>query len=162
MDTVKKRRRLNLFDVLFVVIILILVVVAYLLSHGGFSRQETITRSYLLELADLPEEMQDGISVGSRVEDNITNYDLGTVTAIEVVPSTGPVLDEGARTIRQAVNPDRVTLLLTIQADTVETAVTVETVSGYPLRVGRSVSCTAGSLTASGYILAVDREGAAK
>ena len=162
MDTAKKRKHLNLFDVLFVLIILVLVVAAYLISHGGFSKKEITTRTYLLELADLPDGMQDSVAVGSRVEDNIRNYDIGTVTAVEIVPSTGAVLDEGTHTIRQSVNPDQITMLLTIQADTVEKEDAVETVSGYPLRVGGSVSCTAGSLTASGYILALDREGAPK
>ena len=161
MDTAKKHRQLNLFDVLFVLLILIFVIVAYMLSHGGISRQETITRNYLLELADLPDGMQDSVSIGCQVEDNVKNYELGIVTAIEIIPSTGSVLDEETRTIQQAVKPDQLTLLLTIQVDTVETEDTSDTVSGYPLRVGRFVSCTAGSLTASGYILAVDREGAA-
>ncbi len=154
----KKRRRINFFDLLFVVIILAVAVAAYFLSHGSDTQGgKTVTRSYTLELTNLQENMAEYVAVGDTVTDNVRNYDLGTVTEVQVQPCETTVVDEEAGVVRQATLDGYITLVLTITVDTVETDSQITTDSGYTLRTGTAVSCSVGSLTASGYILTIER-----
>lgn len=158
MEQKQTRRRPNFFDILFILLILAVAAAAYLLSHGGGKTQQTaVVRSYVLELENLQEGMDSYLAVGDPVTDNVKNYDIGTVTKVEVQPYTGSVLDETAGVIKQAPIEGKISLLVTIEAETVEDADSIDTVSGYTLRTGTSVSCTIGQLTAAGYILLVER-----
>lgn len=157
-----KKYKPNFFDILFIVVILVVAAAAYLLSHDlGFSTKKDAlaSRSYLIELTDLDEDMADCVSVGDEVIDNIRNYSMGHITDISVIPATSSVLDEEARVVRQTPIEKKITLLLTIEANTLEEDETIQTDTGFLLRTGSSVSVTVRELTASGYILAVDREG---
>jgi hypothetical protein len=152
------RRRPNFFDLLFIVLILAVALVAYVLSHGQLGgTTDTTTRTYLVELPDLQPGMADCVSVGDTVTDNVKNYDVGTVTEVQVIPATATAFDEENGIYRQVALDDQINLMVTIQAETTETDTAVETVSGYTLRTGTSVSLTIGQLTAAGYILTVER-----
>lgn len=154
----KTRKRPNFFDILIILLVLLVAVAAYFLSHrDGTQGKEVITRSYTIELMDLDARMADTVAVGDQVTDNIKNYEIGTVTAVEAYPYEVGVVDEAAGVTRQVVMPGRIVLLLTVECDTVETEKEVNTVSGYTLRTGTSVSVSAGELTAGGYILSMER-----
>lgn len=157
MEEQKKRRHPNFFDIIFVVVILAVAAVAYFLSHDSASGQTTVTRSYVLELTQLQEGMESYVAVGDTVTDNVKNYEIGTVTDVQVVPYTSAATDEEAGIVKQAPINGYISLQLTIEVDTVETDSQISTESGYVLRVGTSVSCTVGSLRGSGYILQLDR-----
>ena len=152
----KKKRRPNLIDIVFLLLIVGVVMVAYFLIHGS-DVENTVTRSYVVELTDLYPDMADAVSVGDSVTDNVKNYDMGTVTAVEVTPYTVVALDEANGIYRETEVPGKITLLLTIEAETTETEQTISTASGYELRVGTSVSCTVSGLTGSGYIIGLER-----
>ncbi len=155
----KARRRPNFFDILIIVLLLLVVAVAYFLSHDSASPAKTvISRTYTVQLTDLEEGMEQYVSVGDPVTDNVKNYDVGTVTAVEVEPYTSnKALDEEAGVYRQAPVEGRVNVLLTIEVDTIETESNVDTLSGYTLRTGMVVSLTAGQLSSRGNILEVSR-----
>ena len=154
----KKKRHPNWIDIAFIVLLIAVVAVAYVLSHSDSTATvETVKRSYVVELTNLDPNMADCLAVGDRVTDNVKNYDLGTVTALEVSPYETLCMDEESGSMRLTQVPDKITLLVTIEADTTETAQQIATASGYTLRVGTSVSCTIGQLTAAGYIIGLDR-----
>lgn len=158
MEQKKPRRRPNFFDLLIVLLLLAVVVVAYLLSHDSASTaKDVISRTYTVELPRLEAGMENYVSVGDAVTDNVKNYAVGTVTNVEVRPTTSTVLDEENNLFRQAPVEGQVTVVLTIAVDTVETDASVDTLSGYTLRTGATVSFTAGRLYASGNILEVSR-----
>lgn len=152
----KKKRRPNLIDIVFLLLIVGLVMVAYFLIHGS-DEENTVTRSYVVELTELYPDMADAVSVGDKVTDNVKNYDMGVVTAVEVTPYTVVALDEESGIYRETEVPGKITLLLTIEAETTETEQTISTVSGYELRIGTSVSCTVSGLTGAGYIIGLER-----
>ena len=148
----------NFFDILIILLVLLVAVAAYLLSHrNGAQSKEVVTRSCTIELMDLDERMADAVAVGDTVMDNIKNYEIGTVTAVETCPYEAGAVDEASGVTRQVAVPGRIVLLLTVECDTVETEKEIATVSGYTLRTGISVSCSVGELTAGGYILSLER-----
>lgn len=148
----------NFFDILIILLVLLVAVAAYFLSHrDGAAGKEIVTRSCTIELMDLDTRMAETVAVGDTVMDNIKNYEIGTVTAVESYPYEVGVVDEAAGVTRQVVSPGRIVLLLTVECDTVETEKEINTVSGYTLRTGTSVSISAGELTAAGYILSLER-----
>ena len=158
MEQTKRRRRPNFFDLLIILVILAAVMVAYFLSHRTASPSTAVVRrTYTVEMPRLAPGIEDYVSVGDPVTDNVKNYAVGTVQDVEVRPCITEVLDEESGTLRQAEVEGYVTLVLIIEADTVETDKTIDTVSGYTLRTGGSVSFTAGSMSASGNILSVSR-----
>lgn len=152
----KKKRRPNLIDIVFLLLIVGLVMVAYFLIHGS-DEETTVTRSYVVELTELYPDMADAVSVGDKVTDNVKNYDLGVVTEVVVTPYTVTSMDEETGIIRETEVPGKITLLLTIEVETTETEQKIATISGYELRIGTAVSCTVSGLTASGYIIGLER-----
>lgn len=159
MEQKKARRRPNFFDILIVILLLLVVLAAYWLSHRSAAPTAVVTtRTYTVELAQLKSGMEAYVAVGDPVTDNVKNYDVGTVTAVEVRPyTTNKSLDEEAGTYRQAPVEGWVNVVLTIEVDTTETDASVDTVSGYTLRTGAVGSFTAGSLSSGGVILDVSR-----
>lgn len=152
------RKHPNFFDILIILLVLAVAVAAYFLSHrDGSQSKETVTRQYTIELVDLEESMLDDVAVGDAVTDNVKNYAMGTVTAVESYPYEVSVVDETTGVTRQVAVPDRYVLLLTVESPTVETEKEIHTVSGYTLRTGTAVSCSAGELTSAGYILSLQR-----
>lgn len=153
----KKKRHPNFIDIIFIVLIAAVALTAYWLSHRGADSQDTVIRSYTLELAELTPEAAALIEVGAPVVDNIKNYPIGTVVQVELAPSTICVLNEEAMMYHFTEVPNKVTATVTVEVETVETERDLTTVSGYNLRVGTLVSCSIRELTASGYILYLDR-----
>lgn len=153
----KKKRHPNFIDIVFIVLIAAVAVTAYWLSHRGADMQQAVPRTYTLELAELTPEAAALIEVGDPVVDNIKNYPIGTVVNVELAPTTICVLNENAMKYHFTEVPNKVTAMVTIEVDTVETERDLTTVSGYNLRVGTLVSCSIEDLTASGYILYLDR-----
>lgn len=154
----KKKKRPNFIDIIFVLLVLGVILVAWFLIHGSQGASaDTVTRSYVVELLELNPDMADYLAVGDKVKDNIKNYDIGIVTNVEEIPAIATVVDEETGVIRVAEIPGKITLVVTIEAQTVETEKAISTVSGYDLRIGTAVSCTIGRLTASGYIIGMDR-----
>ena len=153
----QKRKHPNVFDVIFIVLIVLLALGAYWISHRSDTGNEQRSRTYVVELTGLDEAMAQYVSVGDPVTDNVKNYEIGTIEAIEVTDDLILVTDQEDGIVREVAQEGYITLLLTIRADTVESEMAVETVSGYTLRTGTSVSISAGSLTSAGYILNVER-----
>lgn len=154
----KKYFRLNFIDIVFVLLIAALAMTAYYLSHRSSTEVlKTQTRSYVVELTDLEPFMANAVQVGDCVTDTVKNQDLGVVSAVESVPYTQRVLDEDNSVYVYKDVPNRITLLITIEAETLETENEITTASGYALRVGTFVNCAAGGLVGSGYILELDR-----
>lgn len=157
MEQKAKRKHPNFFDILFILLILAVAAAAYLLSHQTPTTQDTTVRTYKIELDHLQTSMADCVAVGDTVTDTVRNLDMGTVTAVEVLPYTAAVSDEDANVVRQVPVEGYVTLWLTVEAETLETDTAIVTESGYTLRTGVSISCAVGTLVGSGYVLGIER-----
>jgi len=154
----QKRRHPNFIDIALILVLAAVAAVAWFLSHQDAApSQDTVQRTYVLELTGLRSSYADYVHVGDTVTDNVKNYDMGIITAIEVRPATTNLFDKEAKVHRDEELPGKINLYLTIASDTVETENQINTASGYTLRVGNWVSCTVGQLTATGYIVVLDR-----
>lgn len=153
----KTKKRPNLFDIVILLVLLGIMAVVWFLVHGSGEGTETVTRTYTIELDDLEPGMEKGVSVGDPVTDNVKNYAMGTVVEMSTEPCIALTTDQESGTLRSAQVPGKITLYLTVEAETQETEKNITTVSGYDLKVGTSVSCTVGQLTAPGYIIQVER-----
>lgn len=155
----KKRRRPNWIDIALIVLIAAVALAAFLISRGEEQSVtiETVKRSYTIELSGLDPYAVDCVNVGDSVTDKVRNIPIGTVTAVETVPYTSAVTDKENLVIRQVEVPDKINLIVTVEADTTETSQQIATSSGYPIKVGSSVSCTVGTLRATGFIIEVER-----
>ena len=153
----KTRKHPNFFDILIILLLVLVAAAAYFVSHRDSTAQEVVMRTCTIELADLEERMAGSVAVGDQVTDNIKNYEIGTVTAVEAQPYTQGVVDEENAVLRQQPTPGRIRLLVTVECATVEGEKEIATTSGYTLRTGTAVSISAGQLTGTGYILYVER-----
>ena len=153
----EKRKHPNFFDIVCVVLIVLLALGAYWISHRNDTAAEHRSRTYVIELTGLDENVEKYVAVGDPVMDNIKNYEMGTVEAIEVIEDLIQVTDQESGIVREIPQEDYITLLLTVRADTLESEKEITTVSGYTLRTGISVSVSVGALTAAGYILDIER-----
>lgn len=154
----KKRKHPNFIDIAFILLIAAVALTAYFLSHRSSANTiQTVPRTYVIELNNLEPHMADCVSVGSAVTDNVKNYAMGTVTAVEAMPYTISSINEDEGKYVQSEVPGKITLHVTVQAETIEDAKGISTDTGYSLRIGTSVSCTINSLTASGYIINLER-----
>ncbi len=153
----RKKFRVSGIDVVFVVLILAVVLGAYWLIHRDGGDAVPRKRSYVIELTELDASMADAVAVGDTVTDNVKNYHMGTVTDVTVTAAVADVLDEESGILREAEVPGKITLLVTVEADTTETDQTITTTGGFDLRIGTSVSCSVGGLTATGFIVGLDR-----
>ena len=153
-----KRKHPNFFDIIFVLLIAAVALTAYVLSHQESAAvAETTPRSYVVEFAGLKPEMADCVAVGDSVTDNVKNYAIGTVTNVEVLPYTMYTTDEEAGVIRATEVPGKITLYVTVEAQTIDGEKQITTDSGYVLQSGKSISCSLGSLTSGGYIVELQR-----
>ena len=153
-----KRKHPNWIDIAFVLLLAAVALVAYFLSHQTNNpNQNAVERTYILELTTLPENAADYIKVGDKVTDNVRNYEMGEVTAIEVKPAMSNVFDKIEKRHKDVEFPGKVNLYITVTAETTEDEDEINTVGGYTLRVGSWVSCTIGELTANGYIVVLER-----
>ena len=155
---VKKRKYPNFIDIAFLILIIAVALAAYVVSHQNSDTvTPTVQRSIVIELTELEPEMTDAIVPGDTVTETIKNQLLGTVTAVEATPFYESVFDEEAGICRKAEVPGKITLMVTVQSDTIESDSQISAASGFVLRVGTGVSCTIGKLSGSGHIVGVER-----
>lgn len=132
----KKRKYPNIIDVVFLFLIAAVALTAYFLSHDSTENVNTVTASYTVELTDPEGLTADSVKIGDRVTDNARGYDMGSVTAVEALPSA---------------------LRITVEAGTVENEKGISTASGCSIRVGTQVWCTVGTLSAKGTVVELSR-----
>lgn len=156
MDSKMFKIRPNFFDVLLIALVLIVVLAAYFISRGN-DGDEKNRRSYTVELMDILDQNVDKVAVGDTVIDKVKNLDMGVVTDIEVQPAMTTQLDEDTMVLQQVPLEGYSSVILTIESTTTETEYSINTTSGYLIRIGVEVYCAAGALEAGGYLTGIAR-----
>ena len=159
----KRKLRLNLFDVVFIAVVLVAAwfAINYLGRSGGTAaiimpgNQETVV--YTIELAEMYGESAFLIKPGDALVDNIEKRQMGTVVSVEVNPATRLEKNDltGDRVISEY--PGRYNALVTVSADASVTENQITIPGGFVVRVGVRVSVNGPLYNSSGYIIDLER-----
>ena len=117
-NTISKKRRFNIADVIIILIILALaaLIARLFLSDDGFLPQSgTDNISFTVKMYGVPTDYHDFIKPGDIVCDEITGTVIGSAEKIEYDTATVSVYDENARYYKQYSYPDRENVTVTVK-----------------------------------------------
>lgn len=165
-NTPNFRLRLNLFDAIILVLVLIVGgVMAWLALRPSVQETAdpavTTTVRYTVRFQRWAEGASSLIEVGDKLTDNIKNYALGTVVSCEAVPCVTQVLDQEARRYVEAPIEGYEDVLVTVESPCAASDAGFVLDGGYELRVGITTYIKGEGYMASGPVVAVEREGQA-
>ena len=151
-----KKRRINIFDIVVIVMVLLVAVVGYkILNKETAAEMKTIR--YTIELADNPVGFSENISIGDDITDNIKNYYMGKVVDIKTEPYTDLYPDSEDGIMRDAVIPGRERNILTLEAQVTESASDFKVNGYYVVKCGLEVAAKGNGYAGRGYILDIER-----
>lgn len=158
MNNVKKKKfRINIFDVVIVVIVLALAVGLYAFTHRGKVAQQTKKITYLVELRNLPEGFTNLISEGDKLTDNVKNYYMGKVLKVETVPYVTFSNDIPNVQVKEVAVEGRENAIITVEADVIESDMDFKLSSGFTVKGGLEANVKGRGYAGSGYILEIER-----
>lgn len=162
----KLKLRLNLFDIIFIVCVLIIagLIMIYLNRNTGSvsvlpsGTRETVV--YTIELQGMIDGTADLIKPGDSLIDKVEKRALGNVISVTLVPSTTLSKNyvTGDRIIVEVPGKTDAVLVVTAQATVTDSQISVD---GYAIRVGTRVSINGPLYNSSGFITDIERGGAA-
>lgn len=160
----KFRLRLNLFDGL--VLLAALAVAALLLwmnlkpaAPTDTPAAVTQTIRYTVTFSRWAEGSSEMIEVGDILTDNIKNYEMGTVVAVETGPVETLLLDHENRQYVLSDFPGYEDVLVTVESPCTVTDEAVTVGGGYVVRVGDIAYIRGQGYMASGPIVSMEQEG---
>jgi len=158
----KFRLRLNLFDA--IVILLALAVGAFLLwtrlkpaavTPASPTTQDTVR--YTVRLQRWAPGTSALVAPDDQIADNIKNYEIGTVVAVEAVPAQMQVLDHENRKMVWAEIEGMEDVLITIEAPCTVSDESITVGGGYQVRVGALAFIKGQGYLGSGPIVALEQ-----
>lgn len=152
----KKRWRINLFDIVIILVVLCLGIALYAFTHKTVV-VETKKVTYQLEMIECPEGFAEKIHVGDKLTDNIKNYHMGTVVAVEAEPATKLGDDRVNGAIVERPLPGLETIKLTVEANVTESNSDLKVDGGYVVKAGKEIAVKGNGYAGKGYILTVNR-----
>jgi len=161
-NTPKFRLRLNLFDA--IVIVLALAAACLLLWSrlkpaavvpAGPTAQDTVR--YTVRLQRWAPGTSALVEPGDQIADNIKNYEIGTVAAVEAVPAQMQVLDHDGRKMVWAEIEGMEDVLITIEAPCTVSDESITVGGGYQVRVGALAFIKGQGYLGSGPIVALEQ-----
>lgn len=117
-NTVSKKRRFNIADVIIILIILALaaLIARLFLSDDGFLPQSgTDNISFTVKMYGVPTNYHDFVKPGDIVCDEITGNVIGAAEKVEYDTATVSVYDEDARYYKQYSYPDKENVTVTVK-----------------------------------------------
>lgn len=164
MNTPKFRLRLNLFDG--IVIVLALAVGGLLLwsrlkPAAPIPADPTVqdTVRYTVRLQRWAPGTSALVEVGDQIADNIKNFEVGRVVAVEAAPALVQVLDQDSRRVVWAELEGMEDVLITIEAPCVTSDESITVGGGYQVRVGALAFLKGQGYLGSGPIVALEQGG---
>lgn len=164
--TPKFRLRLNLFDG--IILVLVLLVGGFFIwsqhKPGPAANNPATSASsvrYTIRIQRWREGTDNLIQIGDKITDNVKNFEMGQVVAVEKAPAMTQVLDHinGAFVQTEVEGYDDV--LVTLESDASISQEAVQLSSGYTIRVGASAYIRGSGYMGSGSIISIEREGQA-
>ncbi len=152
----KKRFKINLFDIVIIVIVLAAAVFAYKFTHKEVA-VETKTIRYTFELIDNAEGFADLIETGDEITDNIKNYYMGKVVEVKKEPYSKLVQDRESGVFKDSVVAGRETAIVTVEAPVTESAGDYKVNGYFVVKAGLEIAVKGNGYAGRGFILNVER-----
>ena len=161
---VKRRWRLNVFDI--VIIVVVITAGFFLLramrsgGSGIVSSGRNVTLHYTVELNSMGHDAASLIKPGDVLVDRVEKHTLGTVVSVSVGPARTLSKDLTTSNFILAEIPDRETAVIEVTSDALETDTDFTVGGGFAVKCGMHVSVVGPGYSGSGFIIGVDRGGA--
>ena len=156
----KRKWRLNVFDVIFIICIIIAAILVIRISRGSDGGILTPTAQEPVLYTILFERMIDDsallISSGDELVDKIENRLMGTVVSVEVGPSMSMRTDQNTGERRPFEQPGALDALVTVRAYATITDNQIS-INGFIVRVGSRVSVNGPLYNGIGFIADIER-----
>lgn len=160
-NTHKFRLRLNLFDAIVLIVVLLAgAAFAWLSlrsgqSDGAASAAQTVQYTVVFQKMDQGDSQL--IQPGDKLEDAVKNYSLGTVVSVEAKPAVTQVLDEVNRRYVDAELEGFEDVYVTVESSCTDTGETLLLGGGYDFRVGQTAYVRGPGYMGSGPVVAIER-----
>lgn len=152
----KKKFKINIVDIIILLIVVAVAFIGYSFMNKG-TVVETKNIRYTIELIDNPVGFSENIEIGDDITDNIKNYYMGKVVEKEAVPYKRMIEDGENGLWREVECEGRESVIITLEAPAVESAVDFKVNGYYIVRGGLEVAAKGPGYAGRGYILTVDR-----
>ena len=161
-NTPKFRLRLNLFDAIVLVVVLLAgaVLVWFGLRSSGSEAASPTTRT--VQYTVLFQRIREGnsalIEAGDPLVDTVRNYNLGTVVSTRVEPATYQVLNQETQTYVDAVLEGYEDVYVTVESTCTDSGEALLLDGGYDFRVGQTAYVRGPGYMGSGPVTEIVRE----
>lgn len=152
-----RKFRVSIFDIIVIVLVILLALGFVYYRHHHSSTSTSYAQTYRMELTNMEENMEGKIQPGDKIIDKVKKMDMGEVVSVEYEPYTQPAEDLEDQMVVESEVPERITAIVTMQADCTDDGTKIATTSGYDLAVGTAVSVVGPGYSGSGYLISMDR-----
>ena len=163
----KRKLRPNLFDIIFIACIVVVAVIVVRLSGSDgvtftapAGEQRTVTYTIIFERMIVNAALL--VSYGDELIDRVENRPMGRIVSVDIQPARTfqPDLNTGNLYLREV--PERNDVFVVVEAPAVFTESQISLVDGgFVIRAGVSVSISGPGYNAMGFIVDIERSGAA-
>lgn len=160
----KKKSVFNIFDITLIVIALILAVCVFALHKPSKNApvQETDEPvpgmvSYTVEITGMQNGSAHMVQVGDKLVERSHKWDMGTVTAVKVVPTTRRTLNTFTNEYRDTDTYMTETAIITILASCTEDAANINVAGNQPIKVGTSIRMNGPGYYGAATVIGIER-----
>lgn len=152
------KKRINLLDLVIILMIVAAVVFGIGSLTGVWSKQQKATSgrvTFSVELKQQDEALLEYIEEGKTIQDGVSKQILGSVVAIHETPAERIVENHDAQTFVLAEVPDKIDIVIEAEsvADVTESGIQI---GSFDLKVGKSIHCIVGDAVADGTVIGID------
>lgn len=155
-QSVKKRKKFNVIDVL--ILVLILAVIAALLYffvfRGSFSGNDVVSLEYNIKLDIIDNRFHGNVVVGDLVTDTVKAYALGQVISVDYSPAVYTELNQLTGELMEYEYPDHEQVNIKVRADAKLTNGQYS-LGGYPIAVGTRVHFRVPNFVSTGFCTSI-------
>lgn len=151
-----KKRKVNLFDLVIVLVVVVLGAGLYVLTHRE-NVMETKKLLYTIELNDLPVGLTENIRPGDKLTDGVKNYNMGIVVSAEKTDNLKLAEDYTTGRIAESAVPNTERAVIVVEGDVTESASDFRVDGSFLVKAGLQIDVHGPGYAGSGYIISVER-----
>ncbi len=160
----KKRSVFNIFDITLIVIAIILAVCIFALRKPSKNAPVPETDepvpgmvSYTVEITGMQNGSAHMVAVGDKLVERSHKWDMGTVTAVEVTPTTRRTFNENTMEYSDVDTELTETAIITILASCTEDAGNINVAGNQPIKVGASIRLNGPGYYGAATVIGIER-----